>query len=557
MSSSNSKKLKRFCAGGLPIVRTVIERLGLKKILSKYIPSHDNETIPAVETLILLIYNLILGKAPLYELNEWVDGLDKRALGCEGISGGKFNDDRFGRALDKLYFADRASLMTEIIVAAIDKFGLDLSQVHNDSTTIKAYGSIAGRTRDGLELARGHSKDHRPDLKQLVYNMTIAADGAVPIHCHCYPGNRTDDTVHIETWEKICRLGNGVDFLYVADSKLCTDKQLHYIDSHGGRAVTIMPATWNEAKELDNRLRTTRLSKKEILRKSRPNSESEIEYFSAYNGEYFTNKRGYRIHLIHSSEKRKRDRKSRDQRLEKAEHDLADLTCKINQRNLKTEESIENAAKAILDKCDVSGLITLRINTVQQEEEKQIGKGRPGKNTKYWTEYTEYYTLGWSRHLSVIKKEARTDGTFPLVSTDINLTAKQVLEAYKYQPRIEKRFCQFKWYHKAAPLLFKKIERVEANLFAFFLSLIIQALIEREVRGKMKENRIAAIALYPEDRFAPHPTTTKILRVFENICRAVLTNEDGSIDEFKDDLTEVQVKILELMEMSEESFWYA
>ncbi|MBW1894589.1 MAG: IS1634 family transposase, partial [Deltaproteobacteria bacterium] len=491
MTSSKSKKLKRFRAGGLPIVRSVIERLGLKEILSKYITSHGNESIPAVESLILLIYNLVLGKAPLYELEEWVDGLDKRALGCEDNSGGIFNDDRFGRALDKLYFADRASLMTEIVVAAIDKFDLDLSRVHNDSTTVKACGSIAGCTRTGLELKKGKSKDHRPDLKQLVYNMTITADGAVPIQCNCYPGNRTDDTVHIETWEKICRLGNGVDFLYVADSKLCTDKQLHYIDSRGGRAVTIMPATWGEATELNDLLRTKRVAKKEIWRRLRPGSDTEFEYFSICGEGHFTNKRGYRIHLIHSSEKSKRDRKSREQRLKKAEHELADLTCRINKRHLKTMESIEDAANAILDKRDVTGLITPRMNTVREEEKKQIGKGRPGKNTKYQTAYTEYYTLGWSRDRKAIMKKEKTDGTFPLVSTDKDLTAKEVLAAYKYQPRIEKRLSQNKKYHNAAPLMFKKIERIEANMFAFFISLLIQALIELEVRGKMKKNKIA------------------------------------------------------------------
>ncbi len=77
---------------------------------------------------------------------------------------------------------------------------LDMSRLHNDSTTVKAYGKIAGTTRDGLKMANGKSKDYRPDLAQLVFSLTISSDGAVPIHYKTYPGNRTDDTTHIETW---------------------------------------------------------------------------------------------------------------------------------------------------------------------------------------------------------------------------------------------------------------------------------------------------------------------------------------------------------------------
>ena len=59
-----------------------------------------------------------------------------------------------------------------------------------------------------------------------------------------------------------------------------------------------------------------------------------------------------------------------------------------------------------------------------------------------------------------------------------------------WESRLEKRFTQFKSVHEAAPLLFKKIERVEAIMFLFFLSLMTQAFIEREVRLNMKEQNI-------------------------------------------------------------------
>ena len=122
------------------------------------------------------------------------------------------------------------------------------------------------------------------------------------------------------------------------------------------------------------------------------------------------------------------------------------------------------------------------------------------------------------------KGEKRLHGVFPLLTTDKSLSAKDVLLSYKYQPRLEKRFTQFKSVHEAAPLLFKKIERVEAIMFLFFLSLLIQAIIEREVRSRMKERGIKALPIYPE---------------------------------FRDSLTDTQLDILNLLGVTQDYYWGA
>jgi transposase len=555
MSRLISKKLKKFRVGGLPIIRAVIERMRLRQILYEYIPAHGNEVIPAVESLMMVIYNLVMGKAPLYELEQWVASIDRRCIGYENLPCDKFNDDRFGRALDKLFMANRSSLMTKLVATAVKEFGLDMSQIHNDSTTIKACGSIPGRTSTGLELKRGHSKGYRPDLKQLVYNLSITADGAVPVHHHCYPGNRTDDTTHIETWNVLRAIHGSADFVYVADSKLCTDEQLGHIVGNGGCAITIAPETWGETKQFKDILRKTKKQKKEIWRRLKPGSEVEMEYFSVFQGNYVTKKRGYKLHWIYSSEKRKRDRFSREQKMRKAEHELMGLNARINQRNLKTKEAIEESARKILDSHQAHRFFHLEVGTTREGERKQIGKGRPGKNTKYRRKITTIYTLTWSRHRETIKEELRVDGVFPLLCTDDTLTPEKVLKAYKFQPRLEKRFSQFKWIHNAAPLLFKKIERVEANMFAFFIALMIQALIEREIRSKMKMEKIPSITLYPEEREACHPTTNKVMRIFEDVSTYKLNYVDGTVEEFTDDLTETQQQILKLMQIPIERFW--
>ena len=77
---------------------------GLREIFYKNIPCHRNGEIPAVETLILLILKVTPGKAPLYELDQSVQAIDLRCPGIREFEGVRFNDYRFGRGLEKLYF---------------------------------------------------------------------------------------------------------------------------------------------------------------------------------------------------------------------------------------------------------------------------------------------------------------------------------------------------------------------------------------------------------------------------------------------------------------------
>jgi transposase len=552
---SKSRTLKRLQVGGLPLIHAIAERMRLKDILYKYIPAHGNEEIPAVETLMLLVYNLILGKDPLYQLQEWVESLDFRCINNEDYEDVKFTDDRFGRVLNKLYLVDRASLMTELVTFFVKEFDIAVERLSNDSTSIKAFGRYPGRTRTGLELKNGISKDHRPDLKQLVFSLSIAADGAVPIHYKCYPGNVTDDKTHIETWNSLLKITGYPGFLYVADSKLCTDGQLSYIVDNGGRVVTIIPETWNEVESFKEKLRKTKKAKDIIWRRRKPGSHDKKEYFSAFKGDYFTTKRGYRIHWIYSSEKRKRDRDNRDKHLKKVEQCLALLNGKINKRALKTRKAIEEAAQQIVEEHKLENFFHISIGTITEKYQVQIGTGRPGKNTKYSTRVNTLFTLSWTQQKQALKQEAQTDGVFPLLCTDKELTAKEVLKAYKYQPRLEKRFAQFKSIHNAAPLLFKKIERIEANMFGFFIALVVQALIEREVRNKMKEQKIEKIRVYPEQREASHPTTSKILDRFDNICTYKIMENLKVVETFKDSLNEDQKLILRLLNIEENKYW--
>jgi transposase len=387
-----------------------------------------------------------------------------------------------------------------------------------------------------------------------VYNLTITADGAVPVHYKTYEGSRTDDTTHIETWNILCQIAGKTSFLYVADSKVCTRKQLSHIVGFGGQVVTIVPETWQEVEAFKNELRKKKKRRIIIYRRVIPEDSNQIEYFSCYQGDHRTIKDRYKIHWIFSSEKKKRDQKDREEALKKTEYKLAELSGKLNTRKLKTQKDILKKVDSILDERGIKKYFHIALTEITEEYKKQIGIGRPGNKTKYRTVSKKIYSLSYTRNLKTLKEEKNVDGIFPILSTNPDMTAKEALLAYKYQPRLEKRFTQFKTIHKAAPLLFKKIERVEGIMFLFFVALILQALIEREVRNKMKDDKILALPVYPEQRIAYHPTTSKIFYRFSGISLYYL-NQGRSIKRYQDELSEVQKKIISILGMSEKQYW--
>jgi hypothetical protein len=215
MSSSQfARELKRFQVGGLPLIQAIARPIHRREILTQFIPPSGREDIPAADVLYLLTVNLTLAKDPLYPLSPWVDSLDLHAVGYQQRPALAWTDDRFARALDKLYRADRSSLLTRLVVSAVQAFEVQIPRIHHDSTPLKTDGQIPGQTDSGLEMRRGHSKDQRPDLKQLVYTLSVSSDGAVPVHHHIYPGNRNEETTHIESWEALCRIQGRADFLF-------------------------------------------------------------------------------------------------------------------------------------------------------------------------------------------------------------------------------------------------------------------------------------------------------------------------------------------------------
>lgn len=540
--------------GALPLVNPFIERVGLDDILGRYLPSRDpRQKLPPARAIGVLVRNLIVSRRPLYALSEWASPREPVLVGLTPAQMELVNDDRVGRALDRLFLADRASLVTDVVVRAVREFKLKLRELHNDSTTITFHGLYVladGRPYRGkptLVATWGHNKDHRPDLKQLLYQLTITTDGAVPLHYHAWDGNTSDDQTHIATWDVLCQIAGGPDFLYVGDCKVCTAATMKHIDRKKGRFLTILPGTRKEDRDFRSWLMAHEVPWQEVWRRVGVRGRKDaVDVYRAYEWP-LPSAEGFRIAWIHTTEKEKRDRDERETKLESARRALEDLKRRLASPKcpLRERGKVDREVRVALG--PASTWIKVDVRILPKEDFRQEKRGRPGPNTRYRKTVRERFGIDWQVDQEAVRLEARTDGVFPLITNDRKLTLQKLLLAYKRQPQVEQRFDGLKNAHDVAPQYLKRIWRIEALLCCYFLALLVDALLERKLRRGMKHARLKELPLYPEGRECRHPTTARVIELFEGLQVHRLYRGRELEDTYAPEINRLQRKVLKLL----------
>jgi transposase len=551
------RTLSSYSVAALPILDRLFDRLRLQAILRDHLPREDRRSrIPTATGLLLLLKNLLISREPLYGLGEWAARHVPELLGLGPAQLPSLNDDRVGRCLDRLFDADVPSFTLAVVVHAVREFAVELDELHNDSTTITLHGdyetaeeerTLRGRLR--LAATWGHNKDHRPDLKQLLYILTVARDGAVPVQFRVQSGNTTDDRSHRDTWDFLCQLTGRCGFLYVADCKLATTENMAYIHRNGGRFLSVLPRTRGEDAALRAEVLAGRVHWRRIHDKYDDEGEL-VDRFSIHEPER-TGAEGYRLIWYHSARKAGLDAAARQQRIERAVGRLAELREKLASPRTRHREraKVAEAVEAILEETGTATWITVTIEERTAETYRQQRRGRPGADTLYVKHERKRFDLSHRVELERLSEEARCDGIFPLISNEPGLSAKDLLLAYKEQPMIEERFGQLKTDFVVAPVYLKEVSRIQALLCVYFLALLVESLLERELRRAMEREGIASVPLYPEGRACRRPTARKVIDLFEDVQRHELSTGRRPAVVFTTKLSRLQRRILRLLKM--------
>jgi transposase len=387
----------------------------------------------------------------------------------------------------------------------------------------------------------------------LVYSLCITSDGAVPVHFKAYDGNQTDDGIHLETWNRLRTLLQHPKFIYVADCKLCTEKNLRTIDGEHGFFVTIVPRNRSEVTAFTDAVLAGDVRWEEILRKRADRHKKEFDTIECAVGPYHL-REGFTLYWYRSSQKKKRDEQERADRIERATERLENLDLQ-RMRGPKTEAAIRTRVDQILAQHHAQDWVTVDIKWDAVESFKAITRGKPTADTKFRRIIQDVPRLHISTNAAEIARSRAMDGIFPL-TTNTKETAVDVLKIYKYQPKIEKRHALLKSTLEAAPMWLKKNTRIEALMFVEFVAHMVAALIERALRQKMVERKIELelLSSLPESRGSKTPTIEQLLRLFENQSKHELYDGQRLVKRFADPLTSVQSQILQLLAITKDVY---
>jgi transposase len=554
-SSSDAFRLLTQRLGPLPIVNHFLDRLGVEPLLERFVPATDRRArLGWSKALGVLLRSIIVEREPVYRQDETVRAFAPGVFGLSEEEMALLTDDHLGRALDRLFDADRGSFLTELVVTMRRRFDLGSDELHNDSTTVRftgQYREARGRSMRGRRapwITYGYSKDHRPDLKQLLWVLTTGPDG-VPFQFRCEDGNTTDSTTHITTWEALRGLVGRSDFLYVADSKLCSMETMEHLDRQGGRFVTVLPRSRSEDKEFRGWLQTHEPVWEPAADRPNPRRRRGPRDRWWVFRHPIPSQEGWPLIWVKSSLLALSQQQSRRERIARATDELTDLAARLRERRsrLRERREVQEVVEAILGRLHVRRYLRADVSVDEEHRFRQDTPGRPGPKTRYRRTTRRRLRLTWTTDEAAIAYDHKSDGMYPLLTNDRTLAPQEVLAAHKRQPTIEKRFQQLKTVHCIAPVFLKNEGRIEAFFCLYFVALLVQALVERELRRAMHNEKIEDLPLYPERRPCRRPTTEQILRLFSIVERHALYRRGRLVQTFDPEITELQEQTLRLL----------
>jgi hypothetical protein len=148
MATTRNFTRERERLGPLPLLNHFLDRLGVEGILERFLLGSlaPRSSVPAAKALGVLLRSILVEREPVYRQQEMVLAFSPRVFGVSEKQTTALRDDAVGRALDRLFAADRGAFLTACAVAAQKGFKVSLSEFHNDSTSVRFCGQYAGAT---------------------------------------------------------------------------------------------------------------------------------------------------------------------------------------------------------------------------------------------------------------------------------------------------------------------------------------------------------------------------------------------------------------------------
>ena len=465
--------------------------------------------------MVMVLNALGFSSRAMYLMPQYLHNKPVDLLIAPGLTADDFNDDTLGRSLDQLYEAGVTEVFAKVAAHALAVHGIEYQFYHLDSSSFHVHGEYAAEASNNyaIEITYGYSKDHRPDLKQVVANIITGQLSNLPVWVEALSGNSSDKKSFPKTIQAFCKqLKTRQNVYFVVDSALYTADNLKTLTEIGW--LTRVPKTLAAAKQ--------------VLMETTVDSMTELENGYAYYE--LSNDYGgisQRWLVVYSPKAAQREEKTLVKRVEKERKAAQKAWRKLSRQNFRCQKDALAARDSFQERWKYH-----RVEATSQPITRYSGPGRPAKEA---TPDIVGYQLQGEVIVSekALKEARRLLGKFILATNELDsekLPPEAMLSQYKGQGiSVERGFRFLKDPVFFADSLFlKNPERIMALIMVMVLALLIYALAERKLRLRLeKENQSVPNQVGKETQT---PTMRWIFQLFEGIDLLIVYQEDKVIN---------------------------
>ena len=472
-------EMKTYAMDHHGLVAAVCKDLGISEKIDSRIGKKDpRRIVSAGKAAVSMILNgLGFTNRRLYLTPQFFESKPVSELFGEGLSSNHFNDQALGKSLDEIAAYGSSKLFGEIAFEIAIENNLLGPLAHLDSTSLSVEGAYDNCTEENVvKLTQGYSKDHRPDLKQVVMSLVVTGESAIPVWMEPQDGNSSDKRSFQETVKKVRafqkQLSSCPEFKWVADSALYSREKL--LKQNDYLWLSRVPETILEARQLVEK------ADKDIVWIDRGKGYKTASFSSSYGTIQ------QRWLLVYSEQAYEREKETFVKKLKHQEETLDKLLWHLSHELFSCEKDAEKSVKKIEKKFPYHQIKT-EVKSIAKYEK----SGRPKKDaladkTRYQVEYKI------ERAQESIEIFLNRKGRFILATNDLDEATfpdEKILSEYKQQQKVERgfRFLKDPWF-MVDSIFLKTPRRIEALMMIMTLCLMVYNIGQYRLRTALKEN---------------------------------------------------------------------
>ncbi len=237
----------------LGLVAGFCKAIGLEELINTRMPkvSHNSMIFNGTLLVAMILNGLGFVSRTLHMYPEYFSEKPTERLLGKGILPSHINEDVMGRFLDSLYEEGVSELYQNIAARVVTYLKLPCNSLNLDTTSFHLDGQYE-RDIDAqsIHITRGYSRDHRPDLNQVVLSLITENQAGIPLYMQAISGNVNDSETFKKTVKSHLRSLKAAyqNTYFIADSTLYTEETVQALAEQQQLFITRVPQKLKDAK---------------------------------------------------------------------------------------------------------------------------------------------------------------------------------------------------------------------------------------------------------------------------------------------------------------------